>query len=412
MNDDVVITGMGVVTAYGTDVHAFYDSLAAGKVAIKPTPWMPPETGTYTAPVEGFVAEEWMSPQIVAGTDLFAQYAIAGTRLAIESAGLSELDPLRTAIVLGTAMGGTRALQRAQSLLERDGPDAVPRKTQIQVWPNMAAAQIAMEYDLHGPSLTVCTACASSLDAIGNATRFIRAGLADVAITGAAEGMNGNIDFFPALSAARMSYGMVSPTSDPTKACRPFDRDRSGIAGGDGSGIFILESRKHAEARGAKPLGVVRGYASLADGYHPSSPEPTGRWEALVMRRALEDAEMGDGAEVGAIYAHGTGTPKGDASEIRAINDVYEARGTDMLVTSLKGHFGHPGGSAGALNLAAALIGMERGEVLQTASTTTPDPEIGFKLVLGEPEKKDLPAIQLNAFGFGGQNASLIVSKS
>lgn len=411
-SQDVVITGMGVVTAYGTDVNAFYDALAAGKVAIKPTPWLPKDSGLYAALVDDFHAEDWMSAKVADGTDRFAQYALAATRMALHSAGITELDHLRTAIVFGTAMGGTRALQRAQSLLERDGPDAVPRKTQIQVWPNMAAAQIAMEYDLHGPSLTVCTACASSIDAIGTATRFIQAGLADVAITGAAEGSNGEIDFLPALSANQISYGMVSPTHDANLACRPFDRDRAGIAGGDGGAMFILESRAHAEARGAKPLAVVRGYGSLADGYHPSSPEPSGKWEALVMRRALEDAGIEDRAEVAAIYAHGTGTRAGDASEIRAINDVYGDRGEDMLVTSLKGHFGHPGGSAAALNLAAALVGMERGEVLPTASTTTPDPEIGFTLVLGEPRAADVATIQLNAFGFGGQNASLIVSRA
>lgn len=410
MKHEAVITGMGVVTAYGTDVHAFYDALAAGKVAIKPTPWMPPESGLFAAPVEDFVAEDWMSPQVADGSDRFAQYAIAGTKMALESAGLSKLDSLRTGIVFGTSMGGTRALQRAQSLLEREGPNAVPRKTQIQVWPNMAAAQVAMEYDLHGPSLTVCTACASSMDSIGTAARFIQSGLADVVITGASEGSGSDIDFLPALSANQTSYGMAAPVTDASLACRPFDRDRTGIAGGDGAGIFVLESRQHAEARGAKPLGVVRGYGSLADGYHPSSPEPTGRWEALAMRNALEDAGVGE-ADVDAIYAHGTGTPKGDASEIRAINDVYASRGKDMLVTSLKGHFGHPGGSAGSLNLAAALVGMQRGEVLQTASTTTPDPEIEFTLVLGEPRKTDVSTVQLNAFGFGGQNASLIVTR-
>ncbi|OAI40960.1 hypothetical protein AYO38_00840 [bacterium SCGC AG-212-C10] len=411
MSHEAVITGMGVVTAFGTDVNTFYDELAAGTVAIKPTPWMPKDSGLYAALVQGFVPTDWMSPKVAEGTDRFAQYALAGTKMALDSAGISQLDPLRTAIIFGTAMGGTGALQRAQSLLERDGPDAVPRKTQIQVWPNMAAAQVAMEYDLHGPSLTLCTACASSIDAIGTATRFIQAGLADVAITGAMEGSNSNIDFMPALSANQISYGMVSPTTDHTKACRPFDRDRSGIAGGDGGGIFVIESREHAEARGAKVLGVIRGYGSLSDGYHPSSPEPSGKWEAMVMRQALDDAGLGDGAGVAAIYAHGTGTPAGDAAEIRAINDVYGYRGRDMLVTSLKGHFGHPGGSAAALNLAAALVGMQRGEVLPTASTTTPDPEIGFTLVLDKPQKADTSLIQLNAFGFGGQNASMIISR-
>jgi 3-oxoacyl-[acyl-carrier-protein] synthase II len=174
--------------------------------------------------------------------------------------------------------------------------------------------------------------------------------------------------------------------------------------------MFVLEAREHAEARNAKILGVVRGYGSLADGHHPSSPEPSGRWEAEVMRQAIADASLPDGTKITAVYAHATGTPAGDAAEIKAINTVHGSRGTDLLATSLKGHFGHPGGSAAALNLAAALIGMGQGEVLPTASTVHPDPEIGFSVVLGKPRQANVDALQLNAFGFGGQNASLVIT--
>jgi 3-oxoacyl-(acyl-carrier-protein) synthase len=168
-------------------------------------------------------------------------------------------------------------------------------------------------------------------DAVGTAARFIQGGLADVAVCGASEWANFEIDFRPALHQNRTSFGMVTPTTDPTKACRPFDRDRGGIAGGD-------------------------------------------------------------------------------ATEIKAINKVHGSRGTDLLATSLKGHFGHPGGSAAALNLAAALIGMGPGEVLPTASTEHPDPEIGDSVVLGKPRQTNVDALQLNAFGFGGQNASLVIT--
>ena len=188
-------------------------------------------------------------------------------------------------------MGGTRALQSAQHLLETGGPPAVPRKLQILIWPNMAAAQIAMAYHLHGPSLTVTTACAGGVDAVGTAVRFIQSGMADVAITGASEG-SGDLDFQSALSANQIAYGMIKPTDDPSKACRPFDRDRTGIAGCEGGGVFVLESRQHAEARGANIHAVIRGYSNSADAYHPSTPEPSGKWEALVMRQALDDAGL------------------------------------------------------------------------------------------------------------------------
>src|SRR5690606_21744798 len=187
------------------------------------------------------------------------------------------------------SMGGTRALMQAQHRFETSGADAVPRKVMIQIWPNMAAAQIAMRHGIHGPSLTICTACASSIDAIGTATRLIQTGQADVVITGGTEAA-GDADFTPATSAAQRGYGMSAPVDDPRLACRPFDRDRAGMASGEGAGMLILEAREHAERRGANVLGVVRGYASIADACHPSSPDPTGEWEALVMRRALDDS--------------------------------------------------------------------------------------------------------------------------
>ena len=170
------------------------------------------------------------------------------------------------------------------------------------------------------------------------------------------------------------------------------------------------QSRQHAEARGARIHAVIRGYSSLADAYHPSSPEPNGKWEALVMRQALADAALPSGTKVTAVYAHGTGTPKGDLAEIRALNDVFADRGKDLLVTSLKGHMGHSGSSASAMNMVAGTVGMARGEVLPTASTRTLDPEANFELVLGRPRQADIQALQFNAFGFGGQNASLVLT--
>ncbi len=405
---EVVITGLGVVSPFGCDVEKFYAALAACEVSLQPTPWLPADSQTWFSPVEDFVAEDWMTTQVAEGTDRFAQFAIAGTHQAIAHSGIESLDPIRTAVVFGTSMGGTRALQSAQHVFETSGAAAVPRKLQILVWPNMAAAQVAMEYHLHGPSLTVTTACAGAVDAVGTAARFIQSGMADVAITGASEG-SGDIDFQPAMSANQIAYGMVKPTDDPRKACRPFDRDRTGIAGCEGAGVFVLESREHAEARGANILAVIRGYANCSDAYHPSTPNPSGEWEALVMRGALDEAGLSPD-DITAVYAHGTGTPKGDLAEIHAINDVYADRVSDLLVTSLKGHMGHPGSSAAALNLVAGIIGMARGEVLPTASTENVDPEVNFDLVLREPRPANITALQFNAFGFGGQNASMVIT--
>lgn len=407
----VAITGTGTVSPFGPSVGDFFDGLASGESRIREVPSVRDDIpSSFSAPVDGFVAGDWMDPVIVDGSDRFSQFALAASQMALADAGVSEFDPLRTAIVIGTSMGGTRALMRAQHLFETEGPEAVPRKVQIQIWPNMAAAQIAMKYKLHGPSLTICTACAASIDAVGNATRLIQSGMADMAITGGAEG-GGDTDYVPATAVAGRTYGMQSKSDQAQFACMPFDRDRTGIAGGEGCGFLILEELEHARARGAEIKGIIAGYATAADAYHPSSPDPTGEWEALVIRGALEDAHLPSGRKVSAIYAHGTGTPAGDTAEIRAINAVYKDYDHYPLVTSLKGAIGHSGGSAASLNMVAGLEGMRRGKVVPTASTRNLDPECEFDVVLGQAVDCDVDVLQFNGFGFGGQNASLIVTR-
>lgn len=408
---DVVITGLGVISPLGNDVQSYYDNLARGATAVRPAPWpMPDGMHAWFAAVEGFDAEEWMTPTVAAGTDRFAQFALAATVQALADAGLEKPDALRTGIVMGTGMGGIRSLQEAQRLLEHGGPSAVSGKTMIRIWPNMAAAQIAMRYGLHGPSLTLCTACAASIDAVGTAAELVRTGQVDVAIAGGAEG-TADVDFLQATCVAQGSYGMANSTRDPRQAILPFDVRRAGIVAGEGAGVVLLESRAHAERRGARVRAQVRGYASLADGYHPSTPEPTGRYEALAMSRALERAALPEGLRVAAVYAHGTATPVGDTAELRAVNTVFGERASGVKVTSLKGAIGHSGGAAGAMNLVASVVGMERGEVLPTANTTQVDPEAQFEVVLDKPWVGDVPAAQLNGFGFGGQNASLVIAR-
>lgn len=407
---DVVITGLGVISPLGNSVKAYYENIASGRSAIKPVPWPTPEGfGGWFAAVEDFQPTDWMSEKIAQGSDRFTQFVLAATAQALEDAGLDELDRLRTGVVMGTGMGGTRSLQRAQSLLEREGPHAVPPKTMIQIWPNMAAAQVAMQHGLHGPSLTICTACAASIDAIGYGTALIRSGAADVVIAGGAEG-TADVDFLQATVVAQGSYGMATASSEARRSIMPFDENRTGIVGGEGSGVVILEAREIAERRGARVWGTVRGYASLADAHHPSTPEPQGTWEALAMNQALANADLPDGIEVDAVYAHGTGTPVGDSAEIRAINSVFAGRVDEVKVTSLKGAIGHTGGAAGVMNLVAGLTGLQNGEVLPTANTVDVDSEAKFPVVLGGPWVGEVRAIQLNGFGFGGQNASIVVT--
>ncbi len=409
---DVVITGTGVISALGQDVAAFWAGLCAGEVAVHEAPWASPGHFAWWAGVRDFDPGLWAEPAVVSGSDLFTLFTLAAAAQALAQAGLDEPDPRRTGVSMGTSMGGTGALLKAQHQLETAGPDAVDRKTMIKIWPNMAAAQIAMRYRLHGPSLTFCTACASSLDAIGAAADLIRAGRADVVIAGGTEGGYGRPDgrpdgdFVPAVFYSHAGYGLTAGATDRLRASMPFDVDRSGIVVGEGCAVVVLESRAHAERRGATVLGTVEGYACLADSYHPSSPEPHGTWEAEVMRQALDSAGLAPSG-VDAIVAHGTSTPKGDSAEIRAINQVYD--GVDVTVTSIKGNLGHPSGAAGAQGVVAALYALATHKLPHTAGTSRVDPEARFEVVTAAPASIRPGRIQVNAFGFGGQNASLVL---
>lgn len=179
----------------------------------------------------------------------------------------------------------------------------------------------------------------------------------------------------------------------------------------EGAAAFVLERADLAAKRGARIFGYVRGYGSIADAFHPSAPDPSGQWEAQAMRMALDDAGL-VADDVDCLYAHATGTPIGDTPEIRAINAVYRHRSKPLAVTSIKGHFGHAAAASGGLSLIARRCPlMTDGKVVNTANTTTPDPEIGFDLVLRAPRAMDVAVIQVNAFGFGGQNASIVVSR-
>ena len=410
---EVVVTGMGAVTSLGHDVPRFWAGLRDGEVAVHEAPWADANHFAWWSSVRDFDPGDWVSPAVASGSDLFTLLALAASEQALQEAGLAEPDPRRTGVVLGTSMGGTRALLKAQHALETGGPDAVDRKTMIQIWPNMAAAQIAMKRGLHGPSLTFCTACASSLDAIGSAADLIRSGRADVVIAGGAEGGFGLPDgspdgaFVPAVFHGQAAYGVTTGDAARLRASIPFDVDRTGIVVGEGAGMVVLESRTYAERRGAAVLGSVRGYASLADAHHPSSPEPNGTWEAETMEQALASAGL-TAADVDAVLAHGTSTPKGDTAEIRAINRVY--RGEPVKVTSIKGNLGHTAGAAGAMSAIAALNALREGVLPHTAGTTKVDPEADFEVVTTRPAEIASAHVQVNAFGFGGQNASLVLA--
>jgi 3-oxoacyl-[acyl-carrier-protein] synthase II len=404
--DQVAVTGLGIVSPLGKDPEEFATALQRGDVRVVGAPWADPERGRYAwiSTVDGFTATDWMDERVVDGTDLFTQYAIAAAAQAVEEHG-EELDPVGTGIVLGTTMSGVGSLVEAQRALDLDGPDAVSRKLNIKAWPNMAAGQLAMRWKLHGPLLTICTACASANDAIGTAAEMITTGRADVMIAGGTER-----GLCEVLYRSQAAYGMSENTSDPSLATLPFDVRRTGIVEGEGAAVVVLERADRALARGARIHGYVRGYASLSDGYHPSAPDPSARWEAEAIRRAQVGAGVAPG-DVDAVIAHATSTPKGDAVEIRAINDVFGDRGDSLLVTSLKGSVGHTGAASAAMGVVAGLHAMQVGALPPVGGTTQVEDAARFRVVTGEAAKAGIDVVQVNAFGFSGQNSSLVLTR-
>jgi 3-oxoacyl-[acyl-carrier-protein] synthase II len=245
----------------------------------------------------------------------------------------------------------------------------------------------------------VSTACASSLDAIGLAARMIERGEVEHAIAGGTETLLASV-VYQSLDRARA----LSRATDPDKASRPFDVERDGFVMGDGAAVLLLEHEDSARRRGARVLARVRGYGSLTDAHHLTAPEPGGRYEAEAIRAALDDS----GCDVQTVFAHATSTVVGDIAELRAINTVFSGR--RPLVTALRGHLGHAMAAAGATSAIAGILGMRAEVMPHTLGTRTVEPEASFDVVLGEPCRRTYRDFSVNAFGFGGQNASLVLS--
>ena len=404
--EPIAITGIGIISPIGSSYEAFGAACAAGRVGIGPAPYhgQPGAEHAWAAQVTDFDPDDWMDARVRDGSARFTQLALAAAQQAVDSSG-DGFDPDRTGCVHGTAMAGIDVLAAAQHALSSVGPSAVPRKLNIAAWPNMAGAQIALRFGLHGPLSTVSTACASSADAIGLACWMIEKGTADSMLAGGSDSALQPLTFH-----SQANYGMLRQVEDPRRALRPFDVDRVGIVEGEGSAMLLLERGSRAIARGATIHGWVRGYASLAEAYHPSSPEPGGRWEKAVMRLALDDAGL-EPDDIDVVLAHGTGTPVGDAAEIDAINEVFARSGEPVFATSVKGHVGHSGGAANVTALVAGLWGMAHDRVVPTAGTIRLEPAIRFRVPLGKAAPCRIGAMMVNGFGFGGQDSCLVVSR-
>ena len=404
----VVITGMGILSPVGNSCEEFFSNLAAGRSGIRKISSNFADRLSVKISAEvNFDAEAYFSKKTARILDRVSQFAMVAASQAWQDAAmqLPEREQRRAGVYLGTGMGGARTLEESYVQLLQQNVKRLHPFTVVMVMNNAPASYISMTHGLKGPCLTYSTACSSSAVAIGEAFRQIKHGYADVILAGGTESL---LTF--GIFMSWESIGTLAlEAKDPSTSCRPFSRDRSGFVLGEGAAVLVLESLDRAKERGARIYGEVIGYGSTADADHITKPSMEG--QANAMRAALEEARISPD-DIDYINAHGTATVANDAVETLAIKEVFGRRAYHIPVSSTKSMHGHLLGAAGAVELVAAVLAMNKRIVPPTANLMVPDPECDLDYVPGKARTGlDLKVVMSNSFAFGGTNAVLIVRK-
>lgn len=401
---------MGAITPLGESVNEYWDALVQGRSGIRGMTLADP--AAYPCKVAGevpdFDAGKYVNPREARRMARFSQMAIAAAALAIEDAALdlSAEDEERLGVVMGNGNGGFPTTEdNARTLVKRGGMRVSPYFIPM-ILPNMAAANVSRIFGLKGYTSTVITACAAGTQGIGEAAEAIRRGAADVVLGGGCEAGICELG----LGGFNVIKALTRRDVPPDKASCPFDADRDGFVPAEGAAIFALESLEHAISRGAEPLAEVAGYGVSSDAFHAVQPDEDGSGAARAMRWAIADAGMQPG-DIDYINAHGTSTPKNDAVETLAIKSVFGARAYDVPISSTKSMIGHALGGGGALEAVACVKTIETGWIHPTINYHTPDPECDLDYVPNEARQLRVDTALSNSFGFGGQNACVVLRR-
>ena len=406
MDKKLVITGMGVITPIGNTVDAYWENLIAGKTGVDlitsiDTTDIPVK---FAGEVRDFVAKDHMPRKLSTEMDRFMQMAYAAAGQALEQAGGVQ-EPYRTGIIMGTALNGITTITETETKYQEAKVKKVGPRFLAKCIGNIGASQIAIANGIMGPSMTLNTACASGGDAISLCAMHLQAGLADTMIAVGAEAPVTAILIQSLVSAQALSTN----NDDPAGACRPFDADRDGFVIGEGAGALIIETEEHALARGARIFGVLAGYGNNTDAYHTVTPKPDGSGEIACMKQALDMAGI-DPSEIGYVNAHGTATIKGDITEDLSVKTVF-GEGSSVKIGSTKAATGHMMGAGGITEVITCLKALETGLLPPTLNLEHQDPECVMQYVSEVCEAPGIRYAMSNAFGFGGQNSSVIVGK-
>lgn len=408
----VVITGLGTLAPNGSTTETYWDALINGRTGIGHIERF--DTSDFRvrigAEVKNFDPETYgMDRKFVRRADLFTQYTIAASQMAVADAGIEEkgsVDPERLGVVYGSGIGGISTFETQHTALMKGGPRKISPFFIPMMIADMTSGQASIRFGAKGPNYTTVTACASGTHAIGNAAREIWDDEADIMITGGAEAAVTPMSLggFAAL------HALSTRNDEPERASRPFDSGRDGFVLGEGAGTLILEELEHAKKRGAKIYAEVGGAGYTADAHHITDMAPGGEGGARALRRALRQSEL-EPTDIDYINAHGTSTPVGDKNESAAIRSVLGDHADKISVSSTKSMTGHLLGASGAIESIACVLAVQNNKVPPTINYDAPDPECDLDYVPNKARDLEVNVAVNNSFGFGGHNAVLILKK-
>ncbi|MFH1540615.1 MAG: beta-ketoacyl-ACP synthase II [Elusimicrobiota bacterium] len=410
MYKKVVITGVGVVSPIGIGKDEYWKALMDGKSSAGPITKF--DTTNFSAKfgceVKDFNPENYIDKKKIRRMDRFVQFAVAAAKLAAEDSKIdfAKENPERCGVIVGSGIGGIKTIEEQSKILFEKGADRISPFFIPMLITNMAPGEIAIMLGVRGPNYSITSACASSTHSVGNALRLMRCGDMDVAIAGGSEAAITQLGFGGFCSIKALS----TRNDSPEKASRPFDAQRDGFVMGEGAGIMILETEEHALARGAKIYCELAGYGATDDAYHITAPEPNAIASSKCIELAIKDAGLKP-EDIDYVNAHGTSTNLNDKVETIAIKNIFGEHAKKLAISSTKSMTGHLLGAAGAVELIATALCIERGFIHPTINYEFPDPECDLDYVPNKPRQKQINAAISNSLGFGGHNATLVVKK-
>jgi 3-oxoacyl-[acyl-carrier-protein] synthase II len=415
----VVVTGMGLTTPLGNGVDVNWKRLTSGVVGINkienfdvsdlPCKIAGQVPNINNDPEGGLDIDKWIEPREYKRIDRFISYGIISAVQAVEHSGwkpTSENEKSRTGVILGSGIGGLETIANTTRLLDTKGPRKISPFFIPSALINLLSGQVSIRYGFKGPNHSVVTACSTGAHAIGDASRIIRYGDADVMIAGGAEAACCRIGMAGFAAARALSTNF---NDQPSSSSRPWDQERDGFVMGEGAGVLVLEEREHAIARGANIYAEIKGYGMSGDAHHITAPAENGDGGFRAMRSALSDANINN-SEIDYINAHGTSTPLGDMIELKAIGRLLGDNVSKVSISSTKSATGHLLGAAGAIEAIFSILSIVNQIVPPTNNLINPDEQsVGFDLVPINAKERTIRNVLSNSFGFGGTNASLLL---